>query len=432
MIMVRKVFISFLGFTNYGECVYVKDNFKSASVRYIQEANLDYLTRSETWTDNDVAYILLTDGAEKVNWEDNGQRDKERNVIIQPGLRTQLEKMNLPMRIEPIKNLPDGNNESEIWSIFNRIFEKIQEGDELYFDLTHGFRYLPMLSLVLGNYCRFLKSTVVKQISYGNYEGRNRDTNEAPIIDLMPFTLLQEYTDMANSLTTFGRIKEISKALKNTQGDEDVFVTKICDAIESFDDDLICNRMNSIKSGKNIIEIHNNIKKVRQLYSKSPVLNVLDSLVSELNEFKPEDSHDNIVAAINWSIKYKMLPQAYTLFQEYIILRLSEKYSECNPYRDLEKSNTEKRKYYKIFLSSLCAIPNEDIANGEFKGELKTYKECALELLQIPQISEIRKYYNSISSHRNSINHAKGNATYGELVEEFNKNYYPCLSLLKE
>ena len=66
--MSRKVFISFLGFSNYGECIYTKDNYKSSSVRFIQEATLDYLCQTENWTEKDAAYILLTKGAEEKNW----------------------------------------------------------------------------------------------------------------------------------------------------------------------------------------------------------------------------------------------------------------------------------------------------------------------------------------------------------------------------
>ena len=38
----------------------------------------------------------------------------------------------------------------------------MQDGDELYFDLTHGFRYLPMLVMVLINYSKFLKYAAEK------------------------------------------------------------------------------------------------------------------------------------------------------------------------------------------------------------------------------------------------------------------------------
>ena len=81
--MKRKVFISVLGSNNYSECIYFKDEYKSAHVRFIQEATLDYLTSMEEWTANDIAIFLLTDEAEKANWQDNGHLKRDTNEIIQ-------------------------------------------------------------------------------------------------------------------------------------------------------------------------------------------------------------------------------------------------------------------------------------------------------------------------------------------------------------
>jgi hypothetical protein len=80
--MSRKVFISFLGSTNYGECYYTKDSFISPKVRFIQEATLRYITQHEEWTENDAIYILLTRGAEEKNWNDNGHRDTDGKPIV--------------------------------------------------------------------------------------------------------------------------------------------------------------------------------------------------------------------------------------------------------------------------------------------------------------------------------------------------------------
>ena len=56
--MARKVFISFLGGTNYQYCDYQKDGVSYGNVRFIQEATLNYLNVNEKWTANDVLMIL--------------------------------------------------------------------------------------------------------------------------------------------------------------------------------------------------------------------------------------------------------------------------------------------------------------------------------------------------------------------------------------
>ena len=61
--------------------------------------------------------------------------------------------------------------------------------------ITHAFRYLPMLVLVLANYAKFLKNVTVKSLTYGNYEAR--EGTNAPIVNLLPIAALQDWTTAA-------------------------------------------------------------------------------------------------------------------------------------------------------------------------------------------------------------------------------------------
>ena len=203
--MGRKVFISFLGATNYGACHYCIGEFDSGEVRFIQEATLDYLRQTRRWTKRDAAYILMTEDSRKKNWLADGQRNfKTQRIIRQPGLFQCLRARRFPMTIKPIEGLPDGNTEEEVLTIFQRVYGLLRDGDELYFDITHGFRYLPMLVLVLGNYSKFLRNVTVKMISYGNYEGRDRKTNQARIMDLTVLSSLQDWTNASASFIRSG------------------------------------------------------------------------------------------------------------------------------------------------------------------------------------------------------------------------------------
>ncbi len=205
--MARKVFISVLGAGFYEECVYEKekdemfrggDRFHSSKTRFIQQATLEYLNTKE-WGENDAAYILVTKKSKETNWHETiTTRMNRKNNEIEPylGLERVIKDMNLPFKTKAV-DIPDGKDEKEIWEIFETIIDEnngiIQDGDELYFDLTHGFRYLPMLVLVLGNYTTFLKKTKKCSITYGNHEMRD-DHDVAPIIDLLPLATLQDWT----------------------------------------------------------------------------------------------------------------------------------------------------------------------------------------------------------------------------------------------
>lgn len=334
--MNRKVFISVLGLGNYSSCFYTRidKEFKSKEVRYIQEATLDYLTKTEEWNSSDVAYILLTHGAEKKNWVDNGHVRPETNLPIeQSGLKTQLERMKLPFPVIPIKNLPDGNDEKEIWMIFEQVFKLLQENDELYFDLTHGFRYLPMLILVLGNYSKFLKNIVVKSITYGNYEARNRERNEAAIIDLHPLSDLQDWTFASANFLKNGNITQLKNLcdqnlkpiLKEAKGSNLAATTlkKYMAALER-----VVNDMNTCR-GINIIH-GNNINELFYLSSQltdviiEPLKPVIEKMRDSFTEFMPSPNIKNGYLAAKWCFDNQLYQQALTILHETIISHICE------------------------------------------------------------------------------------------------------------
>ena len=334
--MNRKVFISLLRLANYSSCFYTRidKEFKSKEVRYIQEATLDYLTKTEEWNSSDVAYILLTHGAEKKNWVDNGHVRPETNLPIeQSGLKTQLERMKLPFPVIPIKNLPDGNDEKEIWMIFEQVFKLLQENDELYFDLTHGFRYLPMLILVLGNYSKFLKNIVVKSITYGNYEARNRERNEAAIIDLHPLSDLQDWTFASANFLKNGNITQLKNLcdqnlkpiLKEAKGSNLAATTlkKYMAALER-----VVNDMNTCR-GINIIQ-GNNINELFYLSSQltdviiEPLKPVIEKMRDSFTEFMPSPNIKNGYLAAKWCFDNQLYQQALTILHETIISHICE------------------------------------------------------------------------------------------------------------
>lgn len=64
--MARKVFMSVLGANFYDACTYVGKNSK-VNTRFVQEAVLKDIG-AEEWSQDDVAYIMVTDKAKADNW----------------------------------------------------------------------------------------------------------------------------------------------------------------------------------------------------------------------------------------------------------------------------------------------------------------------------------------------------------------------------
>lgn len=323
--MARKVFISFLGTSPYGECIYTRGDYESQSVRFIQEATFEYLNGLQPWTANDVAFILLTEKAKTNNWEDNGHMDKDKNPIKCEGLKSRLAKLNLPLSLKPIENIPDGNNEQEIMEIFMRVFEVLNDGDELYFDITHGYRYLPMLTLVLGNYAKFLKKVVVKSITYGNYEARDRATNKAQIIDLTMFSNLQDWTHAAADFLENGspeKMVELAESdlkpiLIEAKGGNRAAVEtrKLSNLLIPYAHDFHTCRGLNLYEATNVKPLKEKLAVVEEVMLE-PMNPVIEKLRDDVASFSDELSLDNCFKAAWWCYERGLYQQAITFVEE--------------------------------------------------------------------------------------------------------------------
>lgn len=410
--MPRKVFISFLGFSNYGECIYTKDNYKSSSVRFIQEATLDYLCQTENWTEKDAAYILLTKGAEEKNWVCDGHKDFTTHETIKcEGLESRLKKMNLPFGVDVIRQLPDGNNETEIWEIFERVYQVLEDGDELYFDLTHGFRYLPMLVMVLINYSKFLKNTSVKSITYGNYDSRNRTTNEAPIIDLLPLSSLQDWTFAAGQFLDSGSVQRLAKlsneklkpVLREAKGkDEDAtnmkkFMSSLENTVEDFQ---TCRGINIINS-KNISLLRITAEKIRTTFIK-PLNPVLEKIKNSFEAFSETPDVKNGFSAAKWCLDNEMYQQAVTILLENVVTFI------CMKQGLDERNKTERELINKAF--NILEY-NKPECEWKFSANLATnelleQKQKIKELLNNQYIVRLSRAFATCTGIRNDFNHS--------------------------
>ena len=77
-----------------------------------------------------------------------------RNEILQKGAAVSL-------RFVPIV---DKVTECTIWEFFRQVYDTIDEKDTIYFDITHGFRSLPLAVLSILHYARELKSIEIGKV----------------------------------------------------------------------------------------------------------------------------------------------------------------------------------------------------------------------------------------------------------------------------
>lgn len=324
--MRRRIFLSILGAAFYETCRYRKDDFTGSETLFVQKSILEYLQQQENWGgENDLVLMLLTDLARKNNWDKNLETRfcaKLQKEVAYQGLEKILLDMNLSYRDIAI---PDGKDSDEMWEIFEVIFDELQEGDELYLDITNSFRYLPMLLVVLVNYAKLLKNVKVKAIFYGNYEARDKESNIAPIMDLLPLSVLQDWTLAASDYLSYGQVEklfELSESsllpiLRNTETrTKDAeklrsFVTKLKEMVE---ERTTC-RGYAIVGSKNVRKLKctaSEIQKVTIVQLKP----IFEKIKQSLNDFDAKENVLNCIKAAKWCCVNKLYQQATTMLEE--------------------------------------------------------------------------------------------------------------------
>ena len=437
--MARKVFISVLGTGFYGKCRYAKEGFTSSETRFIQQATLEMLTQEEEWGEADRGYILLTEDARAKNWKICGGKREQRpgaEPLPYTGLCDEVSSMHLPFPVEDV-DIPNGSNETEIWKIFGIVFSKLQEGDELYFDLTHGFRYLPMLVLVLGNYAKFLKRAKVKGITYGNYEARVDGV--APFVDVTSFSMLQDWTFSAASFIEMGRVRNFTESLGTSVVEGKNSIMQLNRYLNTFEDQISTCRGQEIMAGKEVSEAQCLIGKIsRNQGIPQPLKEIMERVREEISDFS-RNSLDNLVRAIKWCERYGMFQQGYTLCQESIVTLLCQRFADMNPCKG--KGNTEKERAkskaraYRDYWTALLGLESKKINNvSSWTGELAKNPQLTSAWLQVPWVRDFRKKFVKLQERRNQLNHAgfTGRMETGAIRGAFAECVSDCLALFHQ
>lgn len=399
----RKLFVSFLGTSNYVPCNYGIDGRWHGPVRFVQTATLR--TRCADWETDDRVLIGCTAGARKTNLE---------------LLKEELDSSGWAVAPEVV-DLPDGTSEEELWTIFQRLLEHIGEGDELVFDITHSFRSLPMLFTVLIQYLRVVRSVRLRGVYYGAFEqlGRPGEVEQmplkqrnAPIIDLTGFLTLYDWSAAIDHFLRFGSptdlerlVKEhLAPILKRTTGaDQDAKATRRL--VEHLTDFARCAQY---VRGRELArfpfqsEIVDPLRRIggEFLPPLKPVLKRLEDSFSELQDRDPA----NALHTVAWCIDHDLIQQGITLLQEAIVDDWVRRCADLLAGPTATKSEVSAERWRRTFVSDLLAVLGQDISATDWKKSLADFQEVAQACAErLPP--GLAAEYDRLTKLRNDINH---------------------------
>lgn len=338
--------ISFLGYNPRG---YSKTNYLSLTgnlktTRFFQEALVDF------YPEIDTLYVLLTPTAEFKKPEELSQSNWE---MLQDSLTGQVD-------LQVIRDIPENHNENDIWVIFDKITEHIEEGDRVLFDITHGFRSLPVLALIAVSYLRVVRNVKIEGIVYGAFQPGK---NEAPVVDLLPLVSLLEWTTATDQFIKTGNGKDLANLLKQVVPSNEelrdqpetrpirTHLTKAAEAIESVSLALAITR--PIETMEASCDLESRLREAMPTLEKraKPFTLLVDRVIQEQGQFALNDpkSQDVLVTnlwlqlkMIDWYLHHDQIVQAATLAREWIIsvlvLRFNQPMFQLSGGRDTVES----------------------------------------------------------------------------------------------
>lgn len=419
----RNVFISFLGTSDYVPCNYYLESEKDIrieNVKYIQEALIKI--HQEVFNPGDKIITFCTESSYKSNYLDDGLFNaiSKKNDLPNNGLATRLNQMNFSAGTVEHKIIKEGFSEAEIWDVFNAVNQVVNERDNIYFDITHAFRYLPMMGLVLLNYLKVTKNIRINGLYYGAFEKlgfagqvRNMSIEErnAPILNLLPLIHLNDWTQATQNFVSSGNTSDLSILLSNSGVVQFRSVSQkrqnqIREQMRQFSNQLktltgvfTTNRGKEIISADVFLNLKASIENVSEIITNrtdlAPFKELLEQIENKISNFKHDEIWNGFIA-VEWCIKHKLIQQGITLFQEFMISYVLFKINY----------NVDNKSFRNTTNAYLSLRNNIEFNYTKDLKEIEIQKNIIDKISILDNLNEIKVIFEDLTRNRNDIQHA--------------------------
>ena len=194
--MSRKIFVSFLGLTDYKLAVYKswRGEGCASKTRFVQKAIVELYPK----TDLDKIVIFVT----------KESREKNEKALLEDLKELGVE----PEKIETELISVDVSDLSLTWNWFESLQSKFEKGDTLVLDVTHGFRMVPVVFSAAVAYLKRVKNVHLESVLYGAFEMK---VDAKPIVNLKDFYTISDWTEGVGRLVDTANASFLRKTAEN-------------------------------------------------------------------------------------------------------------------------------------------------------------------------------------------------------------------------
>ncbi len=304
-------------------------------------------------------------------------------------------------------SIPDGRSEAELWQIFAVMIEQLPIGCRIVLDVTHGFRSLPMVTLLAALYLRQSDRVIVEEILYGAWEARDPETNKAPVFELTPFLDMANWMSAANVFLKTGHGGLIADLLKQTQRDawqNDAAsiarprqLATLASNLQFLSEALLMTRVDEISRTAGLVS--NSLSRAESELQDwalpfAPMLERLQLLTTSLQQPGLKAQRE----LLHWYINHGHIVQCVTLAREWLVSLVQELLA-------VSGDIAESRHLVEVILGRSLASKLKENDGVEIVGAEAQVAVVESRFHRLPQQNEIESAWSRLADLRNDVAH---------------------------
>lgn len=310
----KKIILTTLGTNAYEIATYQWQGHPAVQTRLFSAALHQWIPEAEV-------KVLLTPSAK----EKNGELIKGLNPV-------------------PI-NIANGDNDDDNWQLFEKVSDAIPDNASVIFDVTHGFRSLPIVTLLALSYLRTVKNVTLEAVVYAAWD-RDRPADDiTPVFDLTPFVGLLDWAQAANRFKDTGDASLFYPLIRES---ENASLNGVAGKLKGISGALANNR--TVEASNFALELLRRMEAAQEqetLLKHRPFLAVVENIRSSVSPLQPgDDEQTNLLAhhaQIVWYLERNHFVQAVGLAREWLISVLTWQQTNAIQYSRSARSDAEYR-----------------------------------------------------------------------------------------
>lgn len=397
-----KIFISFLGTgigdpdsstPGYNDVIYkFEDGTFSEKTRFAQRAIIE----KQQPDSFDRICLLMTEQSKK----------RHRQLLIDELVAIGC---NEHLQVQEDDSITTNQNAEQQWEWFDALQRLINDGDQVVFDFTHGFRSVP---IIFSTAISFLQKVKRFELLHAYYGYVDQKSNKNEIIDMAKFYRINEWADGVARLLDTADASKLAELAE--EGKEDGFATlndselvkalnKLTDLIRNID---VKNIAKQADTALGLIQQ----KKQQCSGADAQLLNMVIDKFKDLavNSNKDYDSNyfELQLTLVEMLLKHKLYMQAFTVMRECLG---SLVYIDAFSFLKLPRNRERPKARYELsdaFLNALRNTPkNVRNRNNTFLNYVEPFYN-RLDQVDSNLIPTLKKLESDLGEIRNGFNHA--------------------------